>query len=327
MPIEDELSAISGHSHDGFFKSVFSQPAHARAFFQSQLPAAIVESVDWSTLAVLPGSFVGTALEQRHSDLLFSVQLESAAQPERELLLYLLFEHQSRPDPLLLLRLLGYIVAILRRHEKQHGLPLPPVLPFVFHQGAEKWNCPITFEALFDLPHDLKDGLLPFLPKFEHLLLDLTQVDPATEVNDTRLRAVLQLMKLARNKELLSFFRWLAGLSIHDIPDDLLSLMLLYALHSDSGLDVETIYHSLSANPELEKTAMSVAEKLIAKGIVQGREEGREEGLWIGKIQAFEEFLDVTPTLCKDLEALTLVELQHRHSELRCKYESRFKQR
>jgi hypothetical protein len=53
--------------------------------------------------------------------------------------------------------------------------------------------------------------------------------------------------------------------------------MVLYALHSDSDLDAEKIYHSLSSNPELERNTMSVAEKLIA----QGRVEGRVEGLWI----------------------------------------------
>ena len=95
---------------------------------------------------------------------------------------------------------------------------------------------------------------------------DLTRFDPAADEADTRLRVVLQLMKLARQKELLRFFKWLAGFSARDLPDTLLGLMLLYALHTDSDLDAETIYHSLSSNPELEKNTMSVAEKLIAQG-------------------------------------------------------------
>ncbi len=36
-------------------------------------------------------------------------------------------------------------------------------------------------------------------------------------------------------------------------PTNLLGLMLLYALHSDSDLDADKIYHSLSSNPELER--------------------------------------------------------------------------
>lgn len=126
-------------------------------------------------------------------------------------------------------------------------------------------------------------SLQPFLPKFHHALLDLTRFNPDTDEDAPRLRVVLQLMKLARRKELPRFFTWLAGFSARELPDNLLGLMLLYPLHSDSDLDAKKIYHPLSTNPKLKKNAMSVAEKVKA--------EGRVKGLRIGKIQAFEEFL------------------------------------
>jgi predicted transposase/invertase (TIGR01784 family) len=318
----------AAHTSDGFFKAVFSQPEHATAFFKSHLPPAVTAKADWPSLAVLPGSFVKNSLQQTHSDLLFSVGIAGS-----ETLLYLLFEHQSRPDPAMPLRLLGYVSEIFLRHHKSHGLPLPPVLPFVFHQGPENWNVSTAFEDLFALPAGLSDELLPFLPKFRHALLDLTRFDPDTSEDDTRLRAVLQLMKLAREKELLRFFQWLAGLSAHDFPDSLLGLMILYALYSDSDLDAEKIYHKLSTNPQLEKAAMSVAEKLKAEGRVEGRVEGLEkglvkgrvEGLWIGKIQTFEEFLEKEQTPRNQLEAMTVAELEALHLVLRNEYEARFK--
>ena len=37
------------------------------------------------------------------------------------------------------------------------------------------------------------------------------------------------------------------------LSDNLLGMMLSYALHSDSDLDAKKIYHTLSANLELEK--------------------------------------------------------------------------
>jgi hypothetical protein len=141
--------------------------------------------------------------------------------------------------------------------------------------------------------------------------------------SDLRLRVVLQLMKLARQKELLRFFRWLAGFSASELPDTLLGLMLLYALHADSDLDAEKIYHSLSNNPELEMNTMSVPEKLIA----QGREEGREEGSWIGRIQLLEEFLDLPTSAGESLAALSLEELKALQERLHGEYELRFKQR
>jgi predicted transposase/invertase (TIGR01784 family) len=314
----------AAHTNDGFFKAVFSQPEHATAFFKSHLPPAVTAKIDWQSLTALPGSFVKTSLQQVHSDLLFSVRIA-----ERETLLYLLFEHQSSPDPAMPLRLLGYVTEIFIQHHKSHGLPLPPVLPFVFNQGPDSWNVSTTFEDLFELPQEIAADLLPFLPKFHHALLDLTRFDPATEEDDTRLRIVLQLMKLARQKELLRFFQWLAGFPARDLPDSLLGLMLLYALHSDSDLDAKKIYHTLSTNPELEKNAMSVAEKLKAEGriegLVEGRVEGRVVGLWIGKIQILEEFLSLPASSSESLEVLSLDELKAIQERLHREYELRFK--
>lgn len=314
----DDCPAPAAHTNDGFFKAIFSQPEHATAFFKSHLPSAIAARIDWPTLAVLPGSFVKSSLQQVHSDLLFSVRIGT-----RETLLYLLFEHQSTPDPAMPLRLLGYMTEIFTRHHQSHGFPLPPVLPMVFHQGPDAWNISTAFEDLFELPEETAPALLPFLPRFQHALLDLTRFDPATGEDDLLLQVVLQLMKLARRKELLRFFQWLAGFSARDFPDSLLGLMLLYALHSDSNLDVEKIYASLTSNPELEKSTMSVAEKLIAQGISQGI----SQGYWVGRIQSLQEFLGMTVTSREVLERLAPEELEARHEALHRDYETRFKRK
>ncbi len=303
---------LATHPNDAFFKAIFSEPEHATAFFKSHLPPAITACIDWPSLAVVPTSFVKTSLQQVHSDLLFSVTLAG-----RQTLLYLLFEHQSTVDPTMPLRLLGYIGEILTKHHRTHGLPLPPVLPLVLHQGPATWNVSTAFEDLFDLPEEIALVLLPFVPKFHHALLDLTRFDPPTGEEDTRIKVVLQLMKLARQKELLRFFKWLAGNPAHDLPESLLGKMLLYALHSDSDLDVQAIYTSLSTNPELEKSTMSVAEKLIAQGLSQG--------LWVGKIQSLQEFLGQAVSSCEELETLKMAELESRHASLHREYEIRFK--
>ena len=91
----------------------------------------------------------------------------------------------------------------------------------------------------------------------------------------------------------------------------------------------EEAYHTLASNPELEKNAMSVAEKLKAEGRVEGRvegrAEGRAEGLWIGRIQALEEFLDKSPSSREILESLSLAELEALHRDLHQEYAVRFK--
>ena len=103
------------------------------------------------------------------------------------------------------------------------------MLSFVLHQGPDSWNVSTAFKDLFELPDDVAEILLPYLPKFEHALLDLSRFDPATEEDDTQLRIVLHLMKLARERQLLAYFRWLAESLAEQLPDSLLARLLLYA--------------------------------------------------------------------------------------------------
>jgi flagellar biosynthesis/type III secretory pathway protein FliH len=108
---------------------------------------------------------------------------------------------------------------------------------------------------------------------------------------------------------------------------------------------VEQIYRSLTSNPELQKTTMSVAEKLLAKGRVEGRVAGRVEGIaegrsqgiaegvsrgrsqgyWMGRIQSLEEFLDLPQSSEETLSAMNLAELETRHQQLHREYQRRFK--
>ena len=50
-------------------------------------------------------------------------------------------------------------------------------------------------------------------------------------------------------------------------------------------------------------------------------------GLWIGKIQALEEFLDKSPTPHERLETLTVEGLEPLHRALHLEYQERFKRR
>jgi predicted transposase YdaD len=58
--------------HDLLFKGVFGQAEHARGALRAIVPAALAEALDWSTLALQPGSFVDAALTQQHTDLLYA---------------------------------------------------------------------------------------------------------------------------------------------------------------------------------------------------------------------------------------------------------------
>ena len=308
----DFEAELAAHPHDAWFKQVFSQVPNARALFRQHLPVEIVAAVDWDQLQLIPASFVRSTLQQSHSDLLFSVPSGADS-----LLLYLLFEHQTTVDPAMPLRLLGYMTEIWTRHEKEHGLPLPPILPLVLHQGPERWTVSTSFENLLAQDTLLSSHLRPFQPSFRHLLLDLTQHQPATEEQDETLRIVLHLMKLARDKQrLLEFFAWLDQTTLH-ITQDLFRACLLYALHSDQTIDFKDIYDTFHQRKELQNTTMTIAQKL--------KNEGRVEGEWIGRLRTLQEIMGLPVDTAEVLTLLSIEELRGRFEVLQAEYNRRHK--
>ncbi|MCC6666176.1 MAG: Rpn family recombination-promoting nuclease/putative transposase, partial [Polyangiaceae bacterium] len=118
--------------HDRLFRAVFSEPEHAEGLLRVALPSALAQQIDWTTLRPLRAGLVDSALQARYADVLFSVQLAG-----RPAILHLLVEHQSKPDRLMPLRLLGYMLRIWERllGSKSAELPLPAIIPIVCHHS------------------------------------------------------------------------------------------------------------------------------------------------------------------------------------------------
>lgn len=319
-PLDEDLRdfELAAHPHDAFIKKAFSDLDCAARFFRSQLPPAIAAGADWSTLALVPGSFVKRTLQQSHSDLLYTVSVE-----EDSLLLHLLFEHQSSVDSSMPLRLLGYMVEIWNGWMEQHGLPLPPVLPFVLYSGPQGWTPSTSFEDLVRQPPELEKALRPFTPAFRHALLDLGRFDPLQSESDATVRIILQLLKKAREEHLMEqFFDWLAAELVRHpsaISTNLFHLSLLYALHAEASIDVEAIAHKLTHNPELHASAMNTAQQL--------RQQGRAHGEWCGQLKLLQRIMGLAVTPDEELTQLQAEEVQSRFQALEREYNSRFKGR
>jgi predicted transposase/invertase (TIGR01784 family) len=171
---------MSTTRHDALFKAVFGQPEHARGALRAVVPAAMAEALDWSTLALQPGSFVDPGLNPSHTDLLYAAAWRSGAAAPA----YVLFEHQSSHDRWMPLRLLRYMVRIwehwLKDHE--HAEVLPAIVPVVLYHGDERWSAPQAFDALLDVPEVIRPALTEYVVRFAYVL------DHLTEIPDDRLR-------------------------------------------------------------------------------------------------------------------------------------------
>jgi Putative transposase, YhgA-like len=158
--------------HDRFFRHVFADPEHAEGELRTVLPAAIVARLDWASLTLLPSTFVDPELAEQRADLLFSATVAG-----REALVYVLIEHQSKAEPFMPLRLLGYLVRIWESWRREHpNAPrLPPVVPVVVHHSeGGGWAEPVAFEDLLDVEGELLEALRPQLPLFTFVLDDLS---------------------------------------------------------------------------------------------------------------------------------------------------------
>jgi hypothetical protein len=143
--------AMTASIHDALFKSTFADPRNAEGALRVALPSALAARIDWSTLQLEPGSFVDEDLKDRHTDLLFSASVAG-----RRALLYLLYEHQSRPHPLMPVRFVGYLARIWESWlaNNPEATRVPAILPVVLHHGPDGWTKARSLEELYDLDEE-----------------------------------------------------------------------------------------------------------------------------------------------------------------------------
>jgi hypothetical protein len=128
VPIGGGPAMVLIRSHDALFRFVFGEPEQMAELLRIQLPAAVTAAIDWPSLCRIEGTFGDKALQARHSDLLFTASVAGG-----EVLLDVLCEHKSAPEPLVPLQLARYVVRIHDRWVADHPgtCRLPVVLPFL----------------------------------------------------------------------------------------------------------------------------------------------------------------------------------------------------
>ena len=283
---------------------LLEDPLNLRDLLRIHRPA-LVENLEFSQAERINRSFIPADLQKEECDLLFRVpfrlpSVENAAgESPPSVWIYLLLEHQSRPDAMMTLRLLSYMLElweIQKREWDDRNAPLSerrltPVVPFVFYTGEDNWNSPLEFRSLFAIP----PGFARFIPDWETLFLNLRRTPPETLTSFVNaigwaMRA-LQAEK-APYEELETVLReamqGLEGLSeeqrgqCHRVARYLL-LLAIYRRPPAEGqplaaLLLEQTRQSKFFEREEIETMYSYADSLMDKGIAQGIAQGRQEG-------------------------------------------------
>ena len=130
--------------HDHLFRSIMARKKVAKEFFLKHLPASLKKIVDFKTLKLQRDSYIGDNLHEQISDLLYSVDFNGISG-----YIYVLVEHQSKPEKLMPFRILKYMIAIMEDHLHKTGKDvLPIVYPIIMYSGSKTYNYSTN---LFDL--------------------------------------------------------------------------------------------------------------------------------------------------------------------------------
>ena len=280
--------------HDAFFKRTFSDPKQAASLLKSQLPRSLCDRIDWTTLELVPGSFVDETLADRHTDLLFAARVGS-----KPVLLYVLLEHQSSVDPWMPYRFLRYILRIWERWraENPEAKRLPPVIPIVLYHGAEPWDRPTEVLRLIDVDDDLMNELSPHLPRLSFIIDDLADdTDDALGQRALEIWAELTLRVLQRLpyrddpiRELMLLVPLMQQLVLSESGLQKLGVLLeyIYLVVDTQPADLAKVMHMVG--PQAEELMPSLAQRYMQKGHDQGKAAGHKlgkaEGRKLGKAE------------------------------------------
>jgi predicted transposase/invertase (TIGR01784 family) len=268
--------------HDELFHTAFASKHSAAQLLASVLPEDLARRIDLGSLEPRSTKFTGPHLSTRHSDLLFVTKLDG-----REVLIYVLIEHQSTSEPLMMVRLLLYMALTWDGYLREHkpARYVPPILPVVVHHSESGWRAARRFEDVIE-PETLEvEGVLRYVPRFEMILDDLSKA--TDEELKGRGLALLQALALwvlrdARNPD-----RFLAHLSawaelLEELADDpaevrALEVLMRYltkVLGADRADEVRQ--RLLLLAPGAERAMQSIADMWEQKGIEKGIEKGQQ---------------------------------------------------
>ncbi|UNM01736.1 Rpn family recombination-promoting nuclease/putative transposase [Citrobacter freundii] len=263
--------------HDALFKTFLKYPETARDFIEIHLPSTLRTLCDFSTLKLQPTSFIEDNLRTYYSDVLWSMKTS-----EGHGYIYVVIEHQSRPDVHMAFRLMRYAIAAMQSHLDAGHNTLPLVVPMLFYHGIDT---PYPFSLCwldeFDNPTLARQLYLSAFP-----LVDITVV-PDEEIMQHRRIALLELIqKHIRQRDLMGLVDKLAALLVTGSANDSqLKALFNYLLiqHGHKPRFGRFMRKLAQRVPEHKESTMNIVEKIRRAGQRKGMREGMQKGLVEGR--------------------------------------------
>ena len=271
--------------HDAMVRVVLGDLTEARSFLQRYVPEALSQTLNWSTLRLLEGSFVDEELRRSETDFLYEVERIG---DDASLWLYILLEHQSSPDRWMRFRLLKYCCRIWDMNLAERPTPreLHPIVPLVFYQGERTWSYSTEFADLF--AESVRDW--PWVPRFSHELIDQSGIQPSDVQGDLKAQ-IMQLLLLAAYHPSVSWMEQVAALLISLAsyePGGGVNYIRVFVRYILSTQEPEV---AATFREVLRQQAPEVGEDLMTTYAQELLAEGEEKGKVKTQVEVIEGFL------------------------------------
>ena len=176
------------HPHDSFFKHIMSNPQNVRDFIRAFLPEEIVKNLDLENIKIIDTEKIDKKYKRYYLDISVSCNLK-----DKDIEIYLVFEHKSYPDKFTLIQILSYCIAVWE-NDLRKGINPRPIIPVIFYHGRRSFNLPSRFSDYYEVSDELKKYLLDF----EAIIFDTRKYRDEEIINSVRnqyLKAAILTMK------------------------------------------------------------------------------------------------------------------------------------
>lgn len=267
--------------HDHYFRQAMSNPHVAREFFESHLPQELLKHIDLNYLESYQESFIDNLREENIVDILFKTKFA-----DKEILLYLLTEHQSTPCKLMPLRMLRYQLNAITHHMKiTEKKEIPLIIPLVVYHGKKPWIYSRNIKDLVSAPRWLIDKY--FLQPFQ--LIDLNTIDDEQLKRKIWSGTMALTLKHIFKRDFLPYLPEIAKLlkKIHSRDHSYAESTWFYIINVTEISDKQEFYDIIKKDyiPEAGEKIMTFAEHLRQEGWEQGIQQGMQQGMQQGKLE------------------------------------------
>jgi len=290
------------HAHDKFARYMLSQPAIALDFLNSYIPEEVRRFLKLDTLRVEKGSFLEKELQQTHTDILYSLEIENF---EKSMLLerspikeaddqvhsqqtqtgyiYIVVEHQSSIDHKMPGRMLSYQAQISRQHYEKTGR-FPQILPVIYYCG-KKTPYP---EQHSNLSHYLENSSIsPHIINPHIIVVDLTTKSYNELTTNNHLSGLEIVLKHAQDRNrraAIDFLLQNTHFELHCTSKDTVIAIFTYISEHDD--DMAFFNELTNRAPIMYKEDMiTIAEQWRRQGERAGMLKGKHLGMLEGKIE------------------------------------------